>query len=43
MKLIIGKLNIENNPIIIAKYGICSIPTLLFLLFFKKGKKLMNM
>ncbi|WMY95678.1 MAG: thioredoxin [Arsenophonus sp.] len=37
MKLIIGKLNIENNPITTAKYNIRSIPTLLFL---KKGKKI---
>ncbi|WMY96940.1 MAG: thioredoxin [Arsenophonus sp.] len=37
LKLIIGKLNIENNPIITAKYNIRSIPTLLLL---KKGIKI---
>nr|2YNX_A Chain A, LACA THIOREDOXIN [synthetic construct]2YNX_B Chain B, LACA THIOREDOXIN [synthetic construct] len=34
-KVVFGKLNVDENPEIAAKYGIMSIPTLLF---FKNGK-----
>ena len=34
-KAVIGKLNVDNNPEVSAKYGIRSIPTILF---FKNGE-----
>ncbi len=34
-KLIVGKLNVDENPLIASNYGVMSIPTLLF---FKDGK-----
>jgi thioredoxin 1 len=34
-KAVVGKLNVDNNPEIAAKYGIRSIPTILF---FKNGE-----
>ena len=34
-KAVIGKLNVDNNPQVSAKYGIRSIPTILF---FKNGE-----
>ena len=34
-KIVIGKVNVDNNPTIASEYGIRSIPSLLF---FKKGK-----
>ncbi len=34
-KLVVGKLNVDENPIIASNYGVMSIPTLLF---FKDGK-----
>lgn len=34
-KAVVGKLNVDNNPQVAAKYGIRSIPTILF---FKNGE-----
>ena len=34
-KAVVGKLNVDNNPEVAAKYGIRSIPTILF---FKNGE-----
>ncbi|MEH0008264.1 MAG: thioredoxin [Flavobacteriales bacterium] len=34
-KAVIGKINVDNNPEVAAKYGVRNIPTLLF---FKNGK-----
>lgn len=34
-KVVIGKLNIDENPVIASRYGVTSIPTLLF---FKNGE-----
>lgn len=34
-KAVIGKVNVDNNPEVAAKYGVRNIPTLLF---FKNGK-----
>jgi thioredoxin 1 len=34
-KIIVGKLNVDENPLIASNYGVMSIPTLLF---FKDGK-----
>ena len=34
-KIVAGKINVDNNPVTTAKFGIRSIPTVLF---FKNGK-----
>ena len=39
-KIKIGKVNVDENPSVAAKYGIMSIPTLIF---FKNGKEIKRM
>ncbi len=34
-KIVVGKLNVDENPVIASRYGVTSIPTLLF---FKNGE-----